>query len=193
MIKIIRNKNIRYIHPDNIRYVIETPDGYTVYTNSSRDEIRKDEFDPDKSELVKCGNYYFSTICIGDVEVLRTKDAFIVSCVKEIGKKFTDIECLKNLVDGFYEVTKIDDSCVYLNPVNIETVDKPFSTAVMKITSGTTVSEVPIEVGDQITTCTVTIAGGKKFKFDSQEAVQLLSHYKEEVPKAKKEKTPSPA
>ena len=195
MLKITRNKNVKYIHTENIRYVVENPDGqgYLIFTVSGKDEVVKNEFDPEKAGLVKCGNCYYNVECICDVEVIKTRDAFIVSPNFETGRRFTTLEDLKNLVDGFYEVVRNDGSSIYINPDNIDTVEKPYTTVTARIMSGGVVTEVPIEAGDQVTSCTVNVAGGKKFKFDAQEAVQLLAHYKEETPKVKvKEKVSTP-
>ena len=81
MLKITRNKNVKYIHTENIRYVVENPDGqgYLIFTVSGKDEVVKNEFDPEKAGLVKCGNCYYNVECICDVEVIKTRDAFIVS------------------------------------------------------------------------------------------------------------------
>lgn len=196
MLKIVRNKNVKYIQTENIRYVVGNPDGksYLVFTVSGKDDVNKDEFDPEKAGLVKCGNCYYNIECICDIEVVKTRDAFIVSPNFETGRRFATLDDLKGLIGGFYEVVKNDGSSIYINPDNIDTVEKPYTTVMAKITSGGIVTEIPIEAGDQVSSCTVSVAGGKKFKFDAQEAVQLLAHYKEEVPKVKTEKkTPIPA
>ena len=200
MLKITRNKNVKYIHTENIRYVVENPDGlsYLIFTVSGKDDVAKNEFDPEKAGLVKCGNCYYNVECICDVEVVKTRDAFIVSPNFETGRRFAALDDLKDLVDGFYEVVRNDGSSIYINPDNVDTVEKPYTTVMAKITSGGVVTEVPIEAGDQVSSCTVNVAGGKKFKFDAQEAVQLLSHYKEDAPtlkvkKAKKEEIITPA
>lgn len=192
MLKITRNKNIKYIHTENIRYVVENPDGkgYLVFTVSGKDEVTKEEFDPEKAGLAKCGNCYYNIECICDVEVVKTRDAFIVSPNYETGRRFATLGDLKNLIDGFYEIVRNDGSSIHINPDNIDTVEKPYTTVTAKIVSGGVVSEIPIEAGDQVTSCVVNVAGGKKFKFDAQEAVQLLSHYKEETVVPVKKKTP---
>ena len=191
MLKITRNKNIKYIHTENIRYVVENPDGqsYLVFTVSGKDDVKKDEFDPGKAGLIKCGNYYYNVECICDVEVVKTRDAFVVSPNFETGRRFVAIDDLVNLIGGFYEVVRNDGSSIYINPDNIDTTEKPYTTVMAKITSGGVITEVPIEAGDQVSSCTVNVAGGKKFRFDAQEAVQLLAHYKEEVSKVKKVNT----
>mgnify|MGYP001602140253 FL=1 len=183
MLKIVRNKNVKYIQTENIRYVVENSNGkgYLVFTVSGKDDVNKDEFDPEKAGLTKCGNCYYNIECICDVEVVKTRDAFIVSPNFETGRRFATLDDLKGLINGFYEVVKNDGSSIYINPDNIDTVEKPYTTVMAKITSGGIVTEIPIEAGDQVSSCTVSVAGGKKFKFDAQEAVQLLAHYKEEV------------
>lgn len=193
MLKITRNKNTKYIHTENIRYAIENSDGqgYLVFTVSGKDDVKKNEFDPEKVGLIKCGNCYYNVECICDVEVVKTRDAFIVSPNFETGRRFDAIGDLKNLVGGFYEIIRNDGSSVYLNPNNIDTVEKPYTTVTARIMSGGVVTEIPIEAGDQVTSCTVNVAGGKKFKFDAQEAVQLLAHYKEEPVKVKTEEVAS--
>lgn len=193
MLKITRNKNTKYIHTENIRYVVENPDGqgYLVFTVSGKDDVKKNEFDPEKVGLIKCGNCYYNIECICDVEVVKTRDAFIVSPNFETGRRFDAIGDLKNLVGGFYEIIRNDGSSIYLNPNNIDTVEKPYTTVTARIMSGGVVTEIPIEAGDQVTSCTVNVAGGKKFKFDAQEAVQLLAHYKEESVKVKIEEAAS--
>ena len=195
MLKITRNKNVKYIHTENIRYVVENPDGlgYLVFTVSGKDDVKKDEFDPEKAGLVKCGNCYYNVECICDVEVVKSRDAFIVSPNFETGRRFVALDDLKNLINGFCEIVKNDGSSIHINPDNIDTVEKPYTTVTARIVSGGVVTEVPIEAGDQISSCTVNVAGGKKFKFDAQEAVQLLAHYKEEIPKVKTEEiSPTP-
>lgn len=193
MLKITRNKNTKYIHTENIRYVVENSDGqgYLVFTVSGKDDVKKNEFDPEKVGLIKCGNCYYNVECICDVEVVKTRDAFIVSPNFETGRRFDAIGDLKNLVNGFYEIIRNDGSSIYLNPNNIDTVEKPYTTVTARIMSGGVVTEIPIEAGDQVTSCTVNVAGGKKFKFDAQEAVQLLAHYKEEPVKVKTEEVAS--
>lgn len=198
MLKIARNKNIKYIHTENIRYVVENQDGqsYLVFTVSGKDEVSKNEFDPERVGLVKCGNCYYNIECICDVEVVKTRDAFIVSPNFETGRRFATLDDLKGLVNGFYEVVRNDGSSIYINPDNIDTVEKPYTTVTARITSGGVVTEIPIEAGDQVSSCTVNVAGGKKFKFDAQEAVQLLAHYKEEEAPVKiktKKETTTPA
>lgn len=190
MVKIIRDKNVRYIHPVNIKYAVEVGDEYMVYMNSNKYQLTKDEFDPEKAGLTKCGDYHFKIEYLDAVEVSKTRDSFTVFPSYEQGKIFTDLSDLKKIVEGFYEVNRIDGSIAYINPSRIDTTDKPFTTATMKIMSGATVSEVPIEVGDQITTCTVTLDCGKKLKFDAGEAVQLLSHYEEKTKKKKSSDAP---
>lgn len=195
MLKIIRNKNVKYIHIENIRYVIENPDGlgYLVFTVSGKDDVKKDEFNPEEAGLVKCGNCHYNIECICDVEVVKSRDAFLVSPNFETGRRFTTLDDLQNLIKGFYEINRNDGSSIHINPDNIDTVEKPYTTVTARIVSGGVVTEVPIEAGDQVTSCTVNAAGGKKFKFDAQEAVQLLAHYKEEIPKVKTEEiVPAP-
>lgn len=189
MLKITRNKNVKYIHTENIRYVVENSDGqsYLVFTVSGKDDVKKSEFNPVEAGLIKCGNCYYHLEAICDIEVVKTRDAFIVSPNFETGRRFDTVDDLKNLVKGFYEIVKNDGSSIYLNPDNIDTIEKPYTTVMAKITSGGVITEVPIEVGDQVSSCTVSVAGGKKFKFDAQEAVQMLSHYKEKASKAREE------
>lgn len=186
MVKIIRDKSVRYIHPINIKYAVEVGDEYMIYMNSNKNQLTKNEFDPEKAGLVKCSDHHFNAEYIDAVEVSKTRDFFTVFLTYEsAGRIFTDLGALKGIVEGFYEVNRIDGSIIYINSSRIDTTDKPFTTAIMKITSGAIISEVPVEVGDQIITCTITLDCGKKFKFDASEAVQLLSHY-EEKPKKKK-------
>lgn len=189
MLKITRNKNVKYIHTENIRYVVENPDNesYLVFTVSGKDDVKKHEFNPVEAGLIKCGNCYYHPESICDIEVVKTRDAFIVSPNFETGRRFDTVDDLKNLVKGFYEITRNDGSSIYLNPDNIDTIEKPYTTVMAKITSGGIITEVPIEAGDQVSSCTVSVAGGKKFKFDAQEAVQLLSHYKEKSEKIREE------
>ena len=184
MLKIVRNKNVKYIHTENIKYAIELPGdaGYSICIASGKEDVKKEEFDPEKAGLSKCSNTYYSIKYICDIEVVKTRDAFIVSSNLETGRRFATLDDLKNLIGGFYEVNRNDGSSIYINPGNIYTVEKPYTTVVARITSNGVVTEVPIETGDQVMSCTVTVVGGKKFKFDAQEAVQLLAHYKEEVP-----------
>jgi len=192
MLKIIRNKNVKYIHTENIKYVIENAEGYLVCISTGKEQVKKDEFDLEKSKLKKCGDTHYNTDYVCDVEVVKDRTAFVVSTNNETGKRFIATGDLKNLIDGFYEVNRNDGTSVYINPDNVHVVEKPYITVTAKIMNNGVITEVPIEAGDQVTSCTVTAVGGKKFKFDAQEAVQLLSYYKEEAVPAKK-KTPPPA